>query len=61
MNDDDDDDFDQRIVITLTIPGGRGTEIIAAGALLDVVGHLEHDGIRAHTITLEISGPTTTT
>jgi hypothetical protein len=54
-----DDDFLQRIVITLDIPGGPGTHTIAAGALLDVLGHFQHDGIQPHRITLEITGPTT--
>lgn len=55
-----DDEFLQRITITLDIPGGLGTEAIAAGALLDVLAHLLHDGIQPHWITLEITGPTAT-
>ena len=59
MNDDD-QDYLQRIVITLDIAGGRGTETIAAAAFLDVFEHLEREGIRPHWSTLEITGPTTT-
>ena len=50
----------QRVVITLDIPGGPGTDTIAAAALLDVLDHFRHDAIQAHWVTLEISGPTTT-
>lgn len=56
----DNDDCLQRVTITVDIPGGPGTETIAAGALLDVLNHLQHDGIQPHWITLEITGPTTT-
>jgi hypothetical protein len=55
-----DDDYLQRITITVDIPSGPGTETTAAGALLDVLGHLQHDGIQPHWIALEITGPTTT-
>jgi hypothetical protein len=55
-----DEEFFQRIVVTLDIPGGPGTEIIAAGVLLDLLNHFQHDGIQAHRITLEITDPTTT-
>jgi hypothetical protein len=50
----------QRITITLDIPAAPGTDTIAAAALLDVLNHLEHDGIQPHSTTLEITGPTTT-
>jgi hypothetical protein len=56
----DDGCYLQRVVITLDIPGGPGTDTIAAGALLDVLDHFRHDAIQAHWVTLEISGPTTT-
>ena len=56
----DDDGFLQRIVITLDIPGGPGTETIATAAFLDVLRHLEHDGIQPLWTTLEITGPATT-
>jgi hypothetical protein len=58
---DHDDDFDylQRIVITLDIPGFFGTDTIATAALLTVLTHLEHDGIRPTRTTLDISEPTT--
>jgi hypothetical protein len=51
----------QRVIITLDIPGGPGTDIVAAGALLDVLEHFRHDAIEAHWVTLEIGGPTTIT
>jgi hypothetical protein len=57
----DHDDWLQRITITVDIPADPGTETIAAGALLDVLNHLQHDGIQPAWITLEITGPTTTT
>jgi hypothetical protein len=56
----DDGYYLQRVVITLDIPGGPGTDTIAAAALLDVLDHFRHDAIQAHWVTLEISGPTTT-
>lgn len=58
--DDDDDCYLQRVVITLDIPAGPGTDYTAAAALLDVLEHFRHEAIQAHWITLEISGPTTT-
>ena len=58
--DPDDGYYLQRVVITLDIPGGPGTDTTAAGALLDVLDHFRHDAIQAHWVTLEISGPTTT-
>jgi hypothetical protein len=60
QSDPDDGYYLQRVVITLDIPGGPGTDTIAAGALLDVLDHFRHDAIQAHWVTLEISGPTTT-
>jgi hypothetical protein len=56
-----DDDLLQRIKITVDIPAEPGTETIAAGALLDVLSHLQHDGIQPARTTLEITTPTTTT
>jgi predicted amino acid dehydrogenase len=50
----------QRITITLELPGGPGTDTIAAAAFLDVLRHLEHDGIQPAWATLEITGPPTT-
>jgi hypothetical protein len=55
------DDRLQRITITVDIPAEPGTETTAAGALLDVLNHLQHEGIQPTRITLEITGPTTTT
>ena len=56
--DPDDGYYLQRVVITLDIPGGPGTDTIAAGALLDVLDHFRNDAIQAHWVTLEISEPT---
>jgi len=44
----------QRIVITIDLNDEPGTDTIGAGAFLDVLSHLEHDGIRPHRSTLEI-------
>jgi hypothetical protein len=52
-------DLPLRITITLDLPGYLGTDTIAAGALLNVLTHLEHDGIRPTRTTLEITEPTT--
>lgn len=49
----------QRIVITIDFTDEPGTDTIAAAAFLDVLSHLEHDGIRPHHSTLEITTPTT--
>ncbi len=59
MNPNDDDDFPQRITITLDIPGYHGTDLVAIHALLNVLNHLEHDGIRPLRTTLEITEPAT--
>lgn len=56
----DDHDLVQRIIITVDIPGGIGADTVAVTALLDVLGHLEHDGIRPYRTTLEITDPATT-
>ena len=50
----------QRIVITLDIPDEPGSHITAIGALLDVLDHFQREGLQAHWVTLEISGPATT-
>jgi hypothetical protein len=54
------DEYSQRVTITVDIPAGPGTEIIAVGALLDVLDHFQRDGIQAQWITLDIGGPPTT-
>ena len=53
-----DDDFLQRFIITIDIPG-PGIDTIAAQTLLNVLSHLEHDGIWPYRTTLEITEPTT--
>jgi hypothetical protein len=49
----------QRVVITIDFIDEPGSDTLAASAFLDVLGHLEHDGIRPHRSTLEITTPTT--
>ncbi len=60
MTDNDLDELTQRITISVDIAFGLGTEILAAGALLDVLSHLEHDDIRPLRTTLEITDTPTT-
>jgi hypothetical protein len=50
----------QRITITVDIDHEHGYEYVATGALLDVLGHLAHDGIEPRWVTLEITGTATT-
>ncbi|MGH8996199.1 MAG: hypothetical protein ACRDYB_09275 [Acidimicrobiales bacterium] len=57
---DDDGYYQQRVIITLDVPGGPGIDTTAAAALLDVLHHFQQEAIQAHWIALEISGPTTT-
>jgi hypothetical protein len=62
MNHPDTHDFCElalRITITIDLPGYLGTDTIATAALLNVLTHLEHDGIRPTRTTLEISERTT--
>jgi hypothetical protein len=49
----------QRVVITVDFVDEPGSDTLAVGAFLDVLSHLEHDGIRPHRSTLEITTPTT--
>jgi len=50
----------QRITITIDVDYEPGYAYVAAGALLQVVSHLDHDGIEPRWVSLEITGPTTT-
>ncbi len=50
----------QRIVVTLDVVDEPGNDTVGVGALLDIIGRLEHDGIIPLLIRLEI-GPTPTT
>lgn len=50
----------QRITVTLDVIDEAGNDSIAVGALQDVVGHLEHDGIIPLLIRLEITPVPTT-
>ncbi|MGH9138011.1 MAG: hypothetical protein ACRD0G_13355 [Acidimicrobiales bacterium] len=56
----DDDTYLQRIVVTVDLVGGPGTATIAATVFLNVLDHLEHEGLQPHWTTLEITGPTPT-
>jgi hypothetical protein len=60
MTDNDLDELTQRITISVDIAYTHGTEILAATVLLDVLAHLENDGIRPLRTTLEITDPPTT-
>jgi hypothetical protein len=60
MTDDELDELTQRITISVDIAYGHGTETLAATVLLDILAHLENDGIRPHRATLEITDPPTT-
>ncbi len=57
-----DDIVHQRVVVVITVDltDEPGTDTIAAAAFLDVLTHLEHDGIRPHRSTLNIRSTTTT-
>jgi hypothetical protein len=50
----------QRIIITLDVTDEPGNDTLAISALLDIIGHLEHDAIIPLLIRLEIR-PTPTT
>ena len=59
MNDELDNLFDLDITINLQLPGGWIIGSIALAALTDVLTRLEHDGIRPHRTTIEITETTT--
>jgi hypothetical protein len=59
MNDELDNLFDLDITINLELPGGWIIASIALAALTDVLTRLEHDGIRPHRTTIEITETTT--
>jgi hypothetical protein len=59
MNDELDNLFDLDITINLELPGGWIIGSIALAALTDVLTRLEHDGIRPHRTTIEITETTT--
>ncbi len=61
MNDDTDDDlFTLAVTVTLELPGGWIIGSVALTAVTDVLARLEHDGIRPHRTTIEITETTTT-
>ncbi len=51
----DDEPIIQRVTITLELPGGLGTNTVAVGAVLDVLDHLERDGLRPYRTTIDIT------
>jgi hypothetical protein len=55
-----DDELCQRVTITLEVADGLGVDIVAVAALLEVLRHFEHDGIRPFRTAIEIIDPTTT-
>jgi hypothetical protein len=56
-----DDDYPlQRVTTTVELPGWPGVHNIAIGALIDVLDHLERDGIRPFHTTINITEQTTT-
>jgi hypothetical protein len=59
MNDDIDDQFVLAVTVTLELPGGWIIGSIALAAITDVFTRLEHDGIRPHRTTIEITETTT--
>ena len=59
MNDDIDDQFILALTLTLELPGGWIIGSIALAAITDVLTRLEHDGIRPHRTTIEITETTT--
>lgn len=61
MIDHDDDDLPTlQLTITLELPGGPGTHSIAVALVLDVIDHLEHDGLRPYRTRVDITEQTTT-
>ena len=50
----------QRITISIDLDYEPGYGHVAAGALLDVLSHLAHDGLEPRWVAVEITGPTTT-
>jgi hypothetical protein len=54
-----DDGLVQHVTITIDLPGGWGTSTTPLAALMDILDHLERDGIRPHRTTLEITDKTT--
>lgn len=50
----------QRITITLELPGGWGTNTIPLAAVIDVLDHLERDGLRPFRTTVDITEQPTT-
>jgi hypothetical protein len=50
--------YPQRVTISFDLPFGLGTDTIAVQALLNLLDHLEHDGIRPHATTLKIDKTT---
>lgn len=51
----DDELITQRVTITLELPGGLGTNTITVGAVLEVLDHLERDGLRPYRTTIDIT------
>jgi hypothetical protein len=60
MSDDNPDDrFVLDVTINIQLPGGWIIASLALNALTDILNRLEHDGIRPHHTTMEITEKTT--
>jgi len=50
----DDDSPTLKVTITLELPGGPGTTIVPIEAVLNVLNHLERDGLRPYRTAIDI-------
>ena len=50
----DDDPPTLQVTITLELPGGPGTAIIPIEAVVNVLNHLERDGLRPYRTAIDI-------
>jgi len=49
----------QRVTVTIDLIDEPGVDTLIAAVFFDMLGRLEHDGIRPYRSTLEITTPTT--
>jgi hypothetical protein len=49
----------QPMIVTIDLIDEPGIDTLAAGVFVDVLTHLEHDGVRPYRSTLEITTPAT--
>jgi len=50
----DDDPTTLKVTVTLELPGGPGTSVIPIEAVLNVLSHLERDGLRPYRTAIAI-------